>query len=483
MNMRMVEIGIVAVMRLHCRCIGIVPATLGLVILSALAIHQQAAKAATLKAGEATLVLDASAGELLRLPEAATAVFVADPEIADVQVPTPLTVFVLAKKAGSTTLFVLGANSRTILKRTILVNGPDMLSEMKRVLKARFPTLDLTLTVSPGTLMVSGQVPNAADVDSVVQTLNASLLDNTKLINMMTLARPIQVNLRVRITEVDRNVTQQLGINWNSIATSGNFQTGIFSGRSFFTPATSTTPSAIALAPTGAYSILGRLAIGDTQIQGLLDALDQEGLVTTLAEPNLTTMSGETASFLAGGEYPVPVPSAASNSISIDYKPYGVSLDFTPTVLSDNRISLKVRPEVSELDFTNAITIAGTKVPALTVRRLETTVELSSGQSFAIGGLLQSTTSDLLAMLPGLGELPILGKLFSNKNYQNNKTELVVIVTPYLVQPTDPGRLLQPIDSVTRPSNDIEFSLRSMLGLDPLSGTSPKLQGAAGFVY
>jgi len=293
----------------------------------------------------------------------------------------------------------------------------------------------------------------------------------------------------VRITEVDRNVTQQLGINWSTLATSGHFQGGIFSGRQYYTAgtaATSTsaaTPATIALSPTNAYSILGNFVVGNTQIQGLLDALDQEGLTTTLAEPNLTTVSGETASFLAGGEYPVPVPSSSSNNISIDYKPYGVSLDFTPTVLADNRISLKVRPEVSELDFTNSITIAGTKVPALTVRRLDTTIELASGQSFAIGGLLQSSTSDILAMLPGLGELPILGKLFSNKNYQNNKTELVVIVTPYLVQPTDPGRLLQPLDSVTHSSSDIEFVLQRALGLDPLSGTTPRLLGAAGFVY
>jgi len=458
---------------------------LGVVLMSAVMATQQSAAAAPLKADDTSLVLNASAGALLNLPEAATAVFVADPEIADVQVPTSLTVFVLAKKPGSTTLFVLGANSKTILKRNIQVLNPDMvrIGELQRVLKARFPTLDLTLTVGAGTLMVSGQVPSATDADSVIQTLTAALTDKSRLINMMTLARPLQVNLHVRITEVDRSVTQQLGINWNSIMGSGSLQGGIYSGRQFYTPATGTTPSTITLSPTNAYSILGSFMLGSTRIQGLLDALDQEGLVTTLAEPNLTTMSGETASFLAGGEYPVPVPSSASNNISIDYKPYGVSLDFTPTVLADNRISLKVRPEVSELDFSHAVTIAGVSVPALTIRRLETTVELSSGQSFAVGGLLQSDTSDVLAMLPGLGQLPILGKLFSSKNYQNNKTELVIIITPYLVQATDPGRLMQPVDNVTRPPGDIEFVLQRTDGLDPLSGNTPRLTGAAGFVY
>jgi len=464
-------------------CVLMLAATLGFADTGALAAGKPSLRAAAPRTDGGPLFIKASEGQVLNLPAPATAVFVADPEVADVQVPTPQTVFVLGKKAGSTTLFVLGANGQTILKRTISVSGADTISGMQRLLKSRFPALDLTLTEGPGTLMVAGRVPTPADADSVVQTLMGALPEKGKLINMMTLARPMQINLRVRITEVDRNITQQLGINWNSIATSGNFQGGLGSGRTFFTPGTATTPAAIALSPTGAYSVLGSFMVNGTRIQGLLDALDQEGLITTLAEPNLTTMSGETANFLAGGEYPVPVPSSGSNSISIEYKPYGVSLDFTPTVLADNRISLKVRPQVSELDFSNAITIAGTKVPALTVRRLDTTVELASGQSFALGGLLQSSTSDLLSMLPGLGQLPILGKLFSSKNYQNNKTELVVIVTPYLVQPSDPGRLQQPIDSVTQPPNDIEFVLQGAMSLDPLSGTTPRLLGAAGFVY
>jgi pilus assembly protein CpaC len=479
--------GKIAAFRPYCRRILLL-GTLGLagtcgVAAGAGAGGTAAAKRSELKNDGATLVLSASTGEVLQLPAPATAVFVADPDIADVQVPSPQTVFVLAKKAGSTTLFVLGANGKTIFKKTILVNGPDTVSQLQRVLKARYPALDLTLAEGPGSLMVTGRVSSAAEADSVVQTLTASLPEKSKLINNMTLTRPIQVNLRVRITEVDRNITQQLGINWNTVASSGNFQTGIISGRQFYTPPTATTPTLLTLSPTSAYSIFGNFLVGNTQIQGLLDALDQEGLITTLAEPNLTTLSGETASFLAGGEIPVPVPSSASNSIGIEFKAYGVSLDFTPTVLADNRISLKVRPQVSELDYSNAITINGSKVPAFTVRRLDTTVDLASGQSFALGGLLQSNTSDALSMLPGLGQLPILGKLFSSKNYQNNKTELVVIVTPYLVQPTDPGRLQQPIDSVTRPSNDIEFVLQQQLGLDPLSGSSPRLLGAAGFVY
>jgi pilus assembly protein CpaC len=195
-------------------------------------------------------------------------------------------------------------------------------------------------------------------------------------------------------------------------------------------------------------------------------------------------MSGQTASFLAGGELPIPVPqSGTTSTITIDYKPYGVSLDFTPTVLADNRISLKVRPEVSEVDPSNSITLNSIVVPALTVRRMETTVELSSGQSFAIGGLLQSRSSDVLSQLPGLSRLPVLGKLFSSKNYLNDKTEVVITVTPYIVNPTGPGQLRDALDGVMRPSSDIEYAVQHSLGIDPLAGDSPRLVGAAGFIY
>jgi pilus assembly protein CpaC len=420
-----------------------------------------------------TLAVAAGAGEMLHLPEAAVAVFVADPDVADVHVPTPQTVFVLGKKAGTTTLFALGANNRTILRETIVVSADT--ASIQRMLDARFPHFQLSVTGAPGSLMVAGRVPDAATADAVMQSLTPYLHNNETLVNRLALSRPIQVHLRVRITEVDRNVTQQLGINWNALGQSGNFLGGLFSGRA--------AAAATTLSSTGAFSILGGYNVGKWAIDGVLDALDQEGLITMLAEPNLTAMSGETASFLAGGEFPIPVPQSQNNAITVEFKPYGVSLDFTPTVLADNRISLKVRPEVSEIDPTNSVTIDSIKVPALTVRRVETTVELSSGQSFAIGGLLQSNTSDVLSELPGLGKLPILGKLFSSKNYLNNKSEVVVIVTPYVVQPADPARLRQPIDTLVRPSSDIEYVLHGELGLDPLSGDVPRLVGAAGFVY
>ncbi|WP_242538794.1 type II and III secretion system protein family protein [Trinickia acidisoli] len=436
-----------------------------------------------LAAGDVGGVLNIAAGggELVQLPAAAVAVFVADPDVADVHVPNPRTVFVLGKKAGTTTLFALGADNRPILRKTINVSMDT--ASIQRLLDARFPQWRLTVTSAPGSLMVSGRVPSPADADAIAQTLKPYLHGEEALVNRLTLAQPIQVHLRVRITEVDRNVTQQLGINWSALGSSGNFVGGLFNGRTLFSTTSGTTENLFNLSPTGAFSVLGGFHTNNTSIDGVLDALDQEGLITMLAEPNLTAMSGQTASFLAGGEFPIPVAQDTTGAITIEFKPYGVSLDFTPTVLANNRISLKVRPEVSEIDPNNSVTTGSIKVPALTVRRVETTVELSSGQSFAIGGLLQSNSSDVLSELPGLARLPVLGKLFSSKNYQNNKSEIVVIVTPYIVQPVGPGQAHDVLDSVTHPSSDVEFALQRSLGIDPLAGDAPRLVGAAGFVY
>ncbi|AYQ43017.1 fimbrial protein [Burkholderia aenigmatica] len=427
----------------------------------------------------AALSIATGKGELLSLPEPATAMFVADPAIADIQVPSPRTVFVFGKKAGTTTLIALGANHRPILRKTVIVQVDT--ASLQGVLDSRFPQLKLSVSGAPGSLMVSGKVPSAADADAVMQSLTPYLHDKEKIVNRLTLSRPIQVNLRVRVTEVSRNITQQLGINWSSLGGAGNFVGGLFNGRTLFDP----TNGLFNLSPTGAFSVLGGFRAGRWSIDVVLDALDQEGLITMLAEPNLTAMSGETASFLAGGEIPIPVAQAGSSTgaITVEFKPFGVSLDFTPTVLADNRISLKVRPEVSEVDANNSVTTGGVKVPGLTVRRVDTTVELSSGQSFAIGGLLQSQTADTVSQIPGLGRLPIIGRLFSSKNFQDNKTEVVVIVTPYIVQPAGPGQLEQAIDTVARPSSDLEFAVQHNLGLDLLSGDTPRLVGAAGFVY
>ncbi|MDR5797761.1 type II and III secretion system protein family protein [Caballeronia sp. LZ008] len=431
------------------------------------------------------LTLDAGKGTMLRLPEDATSVFVADPSIADVHVPSPKTVFVLGKKNGTTTLYVLGPGNKTLLQRTVVV-ARDMLS-VRNMLAARFPNLNLQTSSGQGSLLVSGQVPTSSDADAIVQALTPFLADKEVLINRLTVDRPLQVQLRVRITEVDRNVTQQLGINWQALGNSGNWLGGLFAGRAIQNLSQPIVGSnggvvyPINLPSNNAFSVLAGFKAGNTDIRALIDALNQEGLLTVLAEPNLVAMSGQTASFLAGGEFPIPV-SQTNGAISVEFKQFGVKLDFTPTVLNERRISLKVRPEVSQIDSTASVTTGGVTVPGLSVRRADTTVELASGQSFAIGGLLQSNTTDIVSQIPGIGSIPVLGKLFSSSNYQNNKTELVIMVTPYLVEPTDPAKLRSPLDSLISPSSDVEYSFQRKAGAQP-SASEPRLVGAAGYVY
>src|SRR5690606_8062510 len=225
---------------------------------------------------------------------------------------------------------------------------------------------------------------------------------------------------------------------------SGNFTFGLVSGRGV------TNQAGQFLRAPRANSAFGSWSSGDDFVNAALDALAEEGLVNLLAEPNLTALSGETASFLAGGEFPIPIDSD-DDGLTIEFKEFGISLAFTPTVLSSNRISLRVRPEVSDLSENGAITINGLTIPALATRRAETTVELGSGQSFAIGGLLSTDIESAVSKYPGLGDLPILGSLFRSTRFQRNETELVILVTPYLVRPVDEPVMALPTDGYRAP--------------------------------
>jgi pilus assembly protein CpaC len=452
-----------------------------------MALGLAAACYAPLTAGQA---LSVGEGRLVRFAGAAKTVFVADPEIADVQVPSDGAVLVMGKKTGQTTLYVLDESGATLAQQRISVR--HNVAEITEVLRQRFPGLRIGLESAPGSLMVVGTVPDTETVDAISRTIKSYLGEKDDLINRMAISSPTQVYLRVRVTEVSRAVTQQLGINWSSIATPGHFFAGVISGRAFQNIVGTVVGSSdngmqfassgvYGGAPAGGYSFLGGYAKEGRSIQAMIDVLDQEGMISVLAEPNLTAVSGETASFLAGGEFPIPVRQDR-DSMTVEFKPFGVALDFTPTVLADDRISIKVRPEISEIDPNSSILMQGIMIPGLSVRRVETTVEMASGQSFAIGGLLQNNIRDLTSQIPGLGKIPVLGKLFSSSDYQNNKSELVVIVTPYLVKPSDSSQLASPLESL-RPNTDIEYILHDKIGLDPLKGDVPRLTGTAGFVY
>jgi pilus assembly protein CpaC len=290
------------------------------------------------------------------------------------------------------------------------------------------------------------------------------------------------------VAEVSRQVIKEFGINWDAVFETGDLLFGFATGRPAFGAAGSNFRG-----PTNAGGGVPDLAFGsftpgDNVVNTAIDALAQEGLVNVLAEPNLTALSGETASFLAGGEFPIPV-ATDNNDITIEFKEFGIQLAFTPTVLSGNRISLRVRPEVSELSQDGSIEINGLTIPALKTRRAETTVELGSGQSFAIGGLLSSDVQNAVSKTPGIGDLPVLGTLFRSTAFRRNETELVIIVTPYLVRPVDEPVLAIPNDGYKAPS-DIERILEGRLHsaqLHPGKGgpqgpQGQRLTGPIGFV-
>ncbi len=432
--------------------------------------------------------LAASKGTMLTLSQDAASVFVADPTIADVHVPVPRVVYVLGKKPGTTTLYVLDAANHPLVQRTIHIT-PDV-ETLRAMVTARFPNAGLKINAGPGSIEVDGNAQDPSQANGIMSLLQSYVGEKVLVVNRLTIDKPLQVQLRVRIAEVDRNVTKQLGIDWQVLGYTGNFLGGLFNGTSTIaglvagaTTSTTSTTSTNTGSTSSAYSIAGGFSAGRNTIDGVLKALNQEDLLTMLAEPNLVAMSGETASFLAGGEFPIPI-SQVNGAVTVDYKQYGVKLDFTPTVLTNHRISLKVRPEVSQIDQSSSVKTSTISIPGISVRRADTTVELASGQSFAIAGLLQSNSSNSITQVPGLGSLPIIGKLFSSKSFQSNKSEIVMIVTPYLVNPVDPARLRSPIDSLVRRRSDIEFGFQGQPG-NPYDTDEqqPTLSGPAGYVY
>jgi pilus assembly protein CpaC len=263
--------------------------------------------------------------------------------------------------------------------------------------------------------------------------------------------------LRVRIAEVSRDTLKAFGINWDAAFKMGGFIFGLASGN----PVTAGDfvigglDKIFNVRNNGTNSIVAGYTGRNLDINGLIDALANENLITVLAEPNLTAMSGETANFLAGGEFPVPVAQSGANAgaITVEFKKFGVGLAFTPTVLENGRVNLKVRPEVSQLSPVGGVQVSGFTIPALTTRRAETTVELSSGQSFAIAGLLQNNATQDASKIPFLGDVPVLGALFKSDRYRRNETELVIVITPYLVRPVSANTVAMPTDGLVPPTD------------------------------
>jgi pilus assembly protein CpaC len=342
-------------------------------------------------------------------------------------------------------------------------------------------------------VILSGVVMSAADADKAVQIAKATVDRPENVLNMLSIAGQDQVMLKVRILEVDRQVIKQLGVNWNAVigqfgstqfllasATSYGVNGALLGGLTNFGPRIDTTKNGTRPGSSG-------LNQGSANLQ----AFEQVGLVRTLAEPNLTAVSGEAAKFLVGGQFPVPVAESTTGSVSVEFKDFGVGLGFTPIVLSGGRISLKLSTEVSELSNQGAFNVSSGAggpvlvVPSLTVRRAETTVELPSGGALMIAGLLQDKSAQDLAGLPGAKDVPILGALFRSRDYQAGQTELVIVVTPYLVKPTSPNDLQTPMDGL-QIANDVDTILLGRLNRtykhDPNATAGRTYQGPYGYV-
>ena len=465
------------------------------------------------------VLLSIGQGELISLPGNVTDVWVSAPDVADVYVRNTHQITLFGKAFGEATIFATNAAGTVIYSTNVRVS--QNLTSIDRMLKLAMPEADIRVTTVGQIAVLTGTVQSPDDsaqaarlvtalLNPGVNVSDAAAMLKIGVVNRLRTATPLQVNLQVRFAEVSRSFIKNVGFNTQTRDTSGGFLFGVASGRSVGTIGsidTSTLPMLDASSkfgfPAGTISLpfdpkIGQFVYPNTgtafnftnlagtartsiglagRLLGLdvLSALDlgeRDGQVSTLANPNLTALSGETGTFLAGGEIPIPV-SQGLGAVSVEYKQYGVSLAYTPTVLSDGRISLRVRPEVSQLSSQGAVTIAGTTIPALTTRRAETTVELGSGQSFMIAGLLSNTHNNSIDKTPGLGDVPILGSLFRSNAFQRDETELVIVITPYLVKPVNNvADIHLPTDGYKAPT-DLGRVLMGQLGSGTSGGERP----------
>lgn len=435
------------------------------------------------------VVLSIGRGQLISVGGTMADIFVANNEIADVQIKSPRQLYIFGKGGGTTTVYASNARGDIIWSANIRVGSN--IDSIDQMLALAMPEAKIAVaTMGTNTVLLTGTVAapeDAAEAQRLVEAFVGS--DGTNVISRLKTATPLQVNLRVRIAEVSRNFARDIGVNLTTLDGTSGFQFGIGTGRTVTgqfnalggplgigsTAATCVPP----VLPSGACSgtIPGTAitrGLGTTlgglgrflglDILGALDLAEQDGLLTTLAEPNLTALSGETASFLAGGEFPI-VTSSGLNGPSVQYKPYGVSLSYTPVVLANGRISLRVKPEVSEIASISVV--GGVQSAALSTRSAETTVELGSGQSFMIAGLIQNNAISSIEKAPGIGDVPVLGNLFRSSSFKRGETELVIVVTPYLVKPIEERDVHLPTDGYRSPTE-----VQRLLGMQAHDGQS-----------
>ncbi len=399
-------------------------------------------------------------GTLVNLSRPMTDVFVADPTVADIQVRSPRLLYIFGKGPGETTVYATDKAGAVVYSANVRVG--NNFDQVRTMLRTAMPDATIEVTAMNGMTILTGTVKAPEDVEEANRLVQAIVGDKVTVVNRLKTATPMQVMLQVKIAEVSRDLFKSIGVNLQ--ATNGSDFT-FAQGRDFIEDATGINPAKLLFPDTGSTAFLSKKLLGLT-LNAALDLLEQDGAVTTLAQPSLTALSGETASFLAGGEFPIPIQQSLGTT-TIEYKQYGVGLAFTPTVLNDGRISMRVRPEVSELTDAGSVKFGGFTIPAIATRRAETTVELGSGQSFVIGGLLKNVGNNSITKTPWLGDLPILGALFRSNNFRRQESELVIVVTPYLVKPVSASAIKLPTDGAKAPTD-----LQRVLGGQSFSGKS-----------
>lgn len=443
-------------------------------------VQAQAAAAQLVKVdqgGEGTrtrsVVLGLNKAAVVELPVSARDVLVSDPAIVDAVVRTPQRIYLIGLKVGQTNAFFFNKTGKQIVNLEIRVERD--LEGLRTSLHQYFPDARIDVQAMNDHIVLSGSVANAAEADKAKDLAARYVGSPDQVLNMLTIEGKEQVMLKVTVAEMQRSVIKQLGVDLTTAGSLGNLALNL---------ATSN-PFSIQGGALGGATAGGTLTTGNTTLGASLKALEEDGLVRTLAEPTLTAISGEGAKFLAGGEFPVPTAKDKDGNITVTYKPFGVGLAFTPVVLSEGRISLKISTEVSELTTQGQVVQNGLTIPALKVRRAETTLEMPSGGSLVMAGLLSDSTKQNIDGVPGAKDLPVLGQLFRSRDYQKNETELVIIVTPYVVDPVSRKELALPTDGYA-PASDMDTILMGRLnatyGNKNAAPTDKQLKGPVGFV-
>lgn len=435
---------------------------------------------------DGALKLNTGRSAILKTTRPYKRVAVADPEVVVAKAVGESSLLLTPKRAGSTQVILWDDNDDTQLLDVLVAAD---LATLKDQLKTLFPEAKIEVSAANGSLVLAGRVPNARVAE---QAVAVAAPYSQKVLNLLEVSGGRQVMLQVRFAEISRSAKNALG--FNAFAADGTTTFGIGRG-----------PGA---SPVGAVAqnnnftlnngiaVFGGGKVGSFAVEAFVEALRQNNLVRILAEPNLVATSGEDAEFLAGGEFPIPVPQAGgagggATAITIEYREFGVKLKFTPVVLGDGKIRLKVAPEVSDLDFTTAVNFPGFVVPGLTQRKVQTTIELAEGQTFAIAGLLNQNVTATKDVTPLLGDVPVLGSLFRSVRYQRKETELVVLVTPRLVEPFNPDQVPAVPGEHWRHPTDVDFHLNGDLGgpiapnrrptTRPHTGPAPRFYGQYGF--